>query len=410
MMTNRLKHIVKFPFHLMIYMISRMCEWVHRDNSIWAFGCHTGFGDNAKFFFFEVNEHHQEIRAIWIAHRYKDVKKIRTLGYESYFWLSGKGLYYSLIAGVYVYTRVPVDINRFFSGGAFLLTLNHGVGLKKLYWTNEFHLQKEYGKSIAELENSFYFKVLTYIGLFRTPDLCLVTSRDQKENFYTKQFRIPMSFCIGCKTPRIKMFFKSDEEIICMARRYEPVETESLINRLSQYKKIYIYMPTWRNDNSDFIESSMIDFEELNDIMKQQNMLFILKLHPYTKINIKNISQYSNILNYNNRIDIYYILPYTDCLITDYSSIYTDYLTMNKEVILFTFDKKRYLERCVELENYDNYYKGVEISTFGELLSIIKSNKDCHLSESDYLCVMDLFWSYIDIPVDIVEEVKKRLN
>ena len=32
-----------------------------------------------------------------------------------------------------------------------------------------------------------------------------------------------------------------------------------------------------------------------------------------------------------------------------------NYLTMNKEVILFTFDKEEYLKKCVELDNFDYY-------------------------------------------------------
>lgn len=404
----KFKHIVKFPINLLVYGISRACELIRRDNDKWVFGCHTGFGDNAKFFFFDVNKNHPEIHSIWIAHKRQDVNRVRQLGFEGYYWLSLKGLYHCLTAGVYIYTRVVKDINRYVSGGAFLVTLNHGVGLKKLYWTNAAFFQGEYGKPANELQESFVFKVTTYIWLYRMPNMCLVTSQNQAEEFYTKQFRIPMSWCIGGMPPRLSLFFQSQSELKAMAKKYEPAQTLSCIDKIQQYDKVYIYMPTWRNDGNDFIKSSGMDFQKLNDALKKNNALFILKLHPYTNMNLNIISGLSNIVTLDKGIDVYYILPFTDCLITDYSSIYTDYLTMKKEVILFTFDKEEYLKKCVELDNFDYYYRGSEASSFDELLSLIRSNVDCHLNETDLSDVMDLFWNYINNDLDIVKEIRKR--
>lgn len=52
---------------------------------------------------------------------------------------------------------------------------------------------------------------------------------------------------------------------------------------------------------------------------------------------------YSNLRIIDSSCDIYPILPFTDVLITDYSSIYYDYMLIpNKQILLFPFDEEEY--------------------------------------------------------------------
>ena len=74
---------------------------------------------------------------------------------------------------------------------------------------------------------------------------------------------------------------KGKEKAMDFITKYEPEETKAFVEKLQKYKKTYIYMPTWRNDGRDFIEQAGINWQRLNDIMKEKNELFILKLHPF---------------------------------------------------------------------------------------------------------------------------------
>jgi len=71
---------------------------------------------------------------------------------------------------------------------------------------------------------------------------------------------------------------------------------------------------------------------------------------------------------YDSSSDIYPLLPLTDCIITDYSSIYFDYLLINKPVIFFPYDYKKYIEYDRDLIfDYDTMTPGPKCYTQQEL-------------------------------------------
>ena len=167
-------------------------------------------------------------------------------------------------------------------------------------------------------------------------------------------------------------------------------------------------MPTWRDNGRNFIETAGFDLSILNNILIKNNELFIFKLHSKTIINLEKIKNYSNIIVLNNSYDIYPILPFTDMLITDYSSIYTDYLLLKKDIVIFDFDKEEYMSKDRDLLlDFDKYTPGTRAHNFSELCSIISNHTDCHISNYDE--VMDIYWGAKDNPLNVFEEIRKRL-
>ena len=134
-------------------------------------------------------------------------------------------------------------------------------------------------------------------------------------------------------------------------------------------------MPTWRDTGIDFFESGGFDLNILNDNLVIKNEVFFVKLHSYTNSNvIERFSGFSNIKIINaNVTDVYPFLLHSDCLITDYSSIYFDYLLLEKPIILFPFDITDYESKSRELVfAYDEIMIGDRVNTFSELLFAIK--------------------------------------
>ena len=99
-----------------------------------------------------------------------------------------------------------------------------------------------------------------------------------------------------------------------------------------------------------------------------------------------------------------------DVLITDYSSVYSDFLMMNKDIILFVFDFDKYVKGSYELRDFDKYYIGKKVFDFPQLLKTLSSEEDCHVPKEHYDRLMDFFWSSNNSRVDIVDEIKKRIN
>lgn len=405
------KAILRLPLWALLFLTNKLSELPKRNKNKWVFGSHwKRFKDNPKFLMLYVVENHPEIRCIWISHNKKDVGIVRSLGLDCYYWLSIKGAYHCITAGVYIGDNSISDINDFFAGNALFLDLHHGVGLKKTMWYNLRRQSRELGISEDNLEKSFIFKIATYRRLYRKPNLWLATSKAHAEDIICPMHRSPLADCVFGNFPRNSLLVDDKESILKLAKKYEPIRTVELIERLKNYNKVYIYMPTWRTDGHDFVNDSQIDFNKLNTILKINNAVFILNLHPATKLDYKSLSALSNIIVFDRIIDVYYILPFTDCLIADYSSVYTDYLIMNKEIILFPFDYNEYVKKSHDLLDYDKYYKGMKVYNFNDLLLTIESNKDCHLSKIDYDTLMDYYWGSINEPLDIVNEVNKKLE
>lgn len=61
-------------------------------------------------------------------------------------------------------------------------------------------------------------------------------------------------------------------------------------------------MPTWRETRENFIVSAGFDFVLLNEVLRQRDNLFLLKLHPESNLSMEEMSRYSNILVLDKRL------------------------------------------------------------------------------------------------------------
>ena len=400
----------KYIRYLTAICITPLVRLIPRKRNKWVFGAMQNFKDNPKYFFYWTRERHPEIRAIWIAQQKSDIEKLVKQGCEAYYWRSLKGLYHALTAKVYVSDHHVGDINIYFSGGAFFVNLWHGSSVKRVRWQAPQLFVKRYNlKSSDEMRTALRVRVLEFPILFRTPDLCLAPSTTQAKEFFAPMMDIPLKKCIVGVYPRSRLLLEGKESALNFIEKYEPKSTLDFVTSIGKYNKVYIYMPTWRNDGSDFISKADIDWGQINSVMEKKNELFILKLHPLTHINATTVERYSHIKLFPTRSDIYTVLPFIDTLVTDYSSIYTDFLTMDKEVILFLFDYEEYVSKSYELSEFNTYFIARKAYHFEQLLTIMKEGLDCHIPSKERKRLLDFFWDSNEKDIDLVEVIKKRI-
>lgn len=364
-----------------LYLLSFLCL---RNINKWIVGSENGFVGNCKFFLLDDNVKNADKRVYWISSSKKDVARIRKIYPKAYYRWSLRGIYHSLTAKVYIYSHYPSDINYWTSGGTKTVNLWHGVGIKNI----------EFKTTVGNAGKIFREKnVLARIylpHLFRRPDLMLSTSPMMTKHF-AECFRIPERNCVEDMYPRCKPFFWDSDTLKMFIYKYEDISVKVLFEKIQNYALTYLYMPTWREDRSDFIKISGIDFEMLNQVLQKRHALFLLKLHPATNLSI-DVSIYSNILIVDKNIDIYSILPVTDILITDYSSIYYDYILMkDKGVLLFPFDYSNYISQDRDLAfDFDVYTPGNRVYTFEKLLSFIENNNSSFFDKREW--IIEQFW------------------
>lgn len=110
-------------------------------------------------------------------------------------------------------------------------------------------------------------------------------------------------------------------------------------------KKVILYAPTWRDN--EFFKIGKYKFTLKLDLEQFQRYLggeyvLIVRMH-YLISNKLDIKPYQNFAfdfsNYDDIRDLYLI---SDILITDYSSVFFDYLCLKRPIIFFTYDIDTY--------------------------------------------------------------------
>lgn len=159
------------------------------------------------------------------------------------------------------------------------------------------------------------------------------------------------------------------------------------IFKLKSYSCILLWMPTFRKSNVSFLSEDYLSsgtglplltskekLLKFNEYLSKENILLILKLHHLqAKLDIfKN--DFSNIKILRDEdlqsldIQLYQFIKYTDALITDYSSISTDYLLLNKPIIYTLDDYDDYKKsRGIFPENALELMKGYHVYSIDEL-------------------------------------------
>lgn len=352
---KKLTTVIKIILGKIVYYFS---GWVPRNNKIWAFGSFGVFNDNSKYLFLNCQDR-DEIKPVWISRNKKSVDLAREYGL-SYYYLSPMGIYYSLKSGVYIYSSYLSDINYYTSKGCCKVNLWHGIPLKKI----EFDINSL--PLVSTFKKAGRLKKFVYAAQHEKPDLVLSPSEYVSDYSFVSAFRVNKKDIIHARYPRVTELIECPPMILDRG-----------------YQKIFLYAPTWRDNGKDFINESGINFSTLDELLQSNNSLLLLKLHPSTKIKF-NSSVFGNIKIVDNQIDPITVMKTADCLITDYSSIYFDYLYLNRPIIFFCFDLAPYMNNREMYFEYNEVTPGLIASDANMLyqcLDEIINNKDTYTTQ-----------------------------
>ncbi|WP_419766225.1 MAG: CDP-glycerol glycerophosphotransferase family protein [Arcobacter sp.] len=234
--------------------------------------------------------------------------------------------------------------------------------------TNSFTVQIWHGITIKKLGHMANYKKVKY-------DLMVSTSDFVTEYSFSKLFDYKSIINSGYPRNDILVNGVLDDRDLVMAHKgiYEFVK--------SCDKRVVVYMPTWRPYSHI---KNPIDLDDLNDFAKENGFIFIIKSHPFTRndsfydstfdeTKYKFSEKYQeNVLFYPTTDDIYPLLSLSDLLITDYSSIYFDYLLINKPILFFIYDKDIYLvEHGDFMLSFEEYTPGEKVENYVQLKNII---------------------------------------
>ena len=152
---------------------------------------------------------------------------------------------------------------------------------------------------------------------------------------------------------------------------------------------LIVWLPTYREYNDDFFIPilNQKELEELNRTLKTHNNRMIIKLHPMQKVDVSEF-KFSHIdifteeqLNQNN-MTVYAILRNADGLISDYSSVYFDYMLLDRPLAFTVSDIKEYgQKRGFIFESPTDYMPGEVVKSKEDVVRFINTvefNVDSH--------------------------------
>lgn len=208
--------------------------------------------------------------------------------------------------------------------------------------------------------------------------------------------------------PRLDYFFK------------ELTETQMRFQKkynFNSYKKVFLWMPTFRiSKNKCFTEDYFSsetglpilykkkELNEFNEILKMYNSLCFFKVHHLQADLEAFKAQFSNIVILTDEdlqqsnLQLYQFICLTSCLITDYSSISTDYMLLDRPIIYTMDDYEEYKNsRGFSVDDPAQYFAGYHVYDKNQLMKAIQEivdGKDVYKEERKK--ILPLFHSHID--------------
>lgn len=203
---------------------------------------------------------------------------------------------------------------------------------------------------------------------------------------------------VYCGYPRCDYLFSNDTS----AKKVFDIPDDS---------KLFVWLPTFRkNKNSAKTDAdsaynrigmpvvySIDDLILLNNELKKNNAYIVFKPHPAQDISGLKATDLTNILIidddilFNKNIQLYQLLAVSDALITDYSSVYFDYLLLDRPIATTNDDANEWKNgRGFAFDLEAMYDKStVRVGTFAELISFIRftvNGKDEKKAEREAIC------------------------
>lgn len=210
-----------------------------------------------------------------------------------------------------IYTHNPTDIFPIIPKGIKKINIWHGMPIKAIGYNSK--IEQTWIKNKTKNNLSPYLK----------NDLLIVNS-SYWINFFNDSWRFPKNRILPLGSI-----------VSAYLNKYHYKLIKELSTTFLKKNNYIIFAPTFRNDGSD--HKYITGILQLFSKLKQYD--FIVKLHP--KLDLTFNQNYENII-FPNNYDLFDLFLISDLLITDYSSVFYEYLSFKSNCILFHLDKNEY--------------------------------------------------------------------
>ena len=382
-----IKKSIKALFFLPFWWLQK---FIKRDSTLWIFGAWYGtrYADNSRAFFEYVVANHPEIKAYWVTKNNKVYQELKRRSLPIVYADSKEGKNIQKHASISFLSVGLSDVNPAYLNGCQIVWLWHGMPLKLIGKPGQDFLT----------EHTFWKKMKTKIRRIILPyeflnpydgyPAQMLSTSPFFSKYLQDSFKIVPDNMWELGQPRNDKLFS-------------PTIEPLILNFKTKFNnpQIVLYMPTFRDSKSKknqyFNPFALEDFDltTFTKALSDNNIVFIYKGHFFDSDN--------SLLSQNNRIitisdkdydDLYAFIKDVDVLITDYSSIYFDFLLCRKPIILFPFDKDSYMSQSRPFYFDYELLQAKRVYSWQELTAAL-AEKDYYVPSED---TIKLFNTYTD--------------
>ena len=336
---------------------------IRPDSHIWLFSStdNSHYNYNSRYLFEYVKENLPEITPLFVIND-SELRNSLSSKYGKQYFIeteSIQGIRQALSAGVWFTSAGLPAYGIGLHKKRLIINLWHGVPLKKIALLDP----------ILNKAGRIYLK-----KIFSENYTCILTTSHELIPLMARSFAVSEDKIKVWGQPRNDGLFQKNDcrEIL-----------GQLFPDLPEYTKTVLYAPTFRDYGQvQLFPFKDFDQEQLEAFLEEKNMLLFIRTHvaeqgsaaPYLGKRIR-------FLGNEQAEDVTGILNIFDCLITDYSSIYIDYLLTDKPMIFLPYDRQQYLDGRGMNFDYDDVTPGPKPETFNDFLDALSPKEDFWKSE-----------------------------
>lgn len=353
-------------------LLSTANTWIKKDDQKILIYSDTSFRDNNRYLFNYLLEqqYNEKYRIICATKDYRQYTKDQ--GKNVYFVSPISGVLYYLTCGhvFYSFGKIPITPSK----EQTVIQMWHGTSFKGF---------AENQKKTNNLTNNFYTYVYASSEYFR--------------NIVAKKFAVKPEKVVICGHPRTDVLYKKE-----------------IPYDFSRYTKMIMWLPTFRYSKELGMQDGKLsgtvplvsddELKILDKYLQTKNVLMIVKLHPEQDVSDINEADFTHLQLMTDpkfkedKYDLYELLKCADALITDYSSVFYDYLLLNRPIGFTEDDVKEYRNsRGFAVDDPDGFRPGMKMKNLNDLEQFIDdliNGKDDYVQ--DRMKVNDLANQYKD--------------
>ena len=334
------------------------------------------FLDNSKYFFIEsALGNSTGLRVVHVTGRDDVHALVSAAGLQSL-------RFPSLAAGWFLArcgTAVVDSIEWCEQGRCFLLCrarvvqLWHGVGFKRIEldkWRNEAR-----GRRMVSAPWLLWARMLRKRLRGRIPRYAAVvtTSAFYRDNVFRPAFRSRHVLTTGY--PR-NCFGQLPGDAGRLARQnVDPATMDRVEAWQARGRKIVLVAPTFRDTRATPLGLDAEEQERLDAFCDAHDYEILFKFHPYEHGAADIVGRHLHVLDANS--DAYPLFPFLDAMVTDYSSIYMDFLLLDRPIVFFTPDLAQYVSRDRDIQfDFERMTPGPKLDSWPAVLDALRDPSD----------------------------------